>query len=260
MNHFITSAYWQQGHNDSALLLQHYQYGELPLCFACLCPGEGEDRGRAGAYLTERLLVWFRGLSWGRLTRDPEGRLQGLGNKLEETVERAGREMRDRGFLTKQEEPDLTGILCVGEHFLLFGQGSCQIWLLNRCFGRGYIQRIEESSPIRGNGSFLRQGTLQRGIGLLFATESFCSRVTDSELRECLHVETVRTQEQADRHLRELGLRAREQGGSHMGAVLLLTEEDSGTKELKMSKGNMLPLITDISKRADGYAQKGERS
>lgn len=258
MNHFITSAYWQQGLNDSALLLQHYQYGEQPLCFACLCPGEGEVRGKAGAYLTERLLDWFRGLPWGCLTRDPEGRLQRFGNKLEKTVERAGREMRDRGLLTKQEEPDLTGILCVGEHFILFGHGSCQIRLLNRCFDRGYIQRIEGPSPIRENGSFLRQGILQRGIGLLFATESFCSRVTDLEMRECLHVETVRTQEQADRHLRELGQRAKELGGSHMGAVLLLTEEDSGTKSIKAPKGNALPFVTDISKGEDGYAKKGE--
>lgn len=227
MSDFITSVYWQQGCNDSALLLQHYRYREVPLCFACICAGEGEIKGRAGAYLTERLLSWFRGLSLRQLARNPEGRMPRLERGLEGMIERSKKELVGHGLL-QEEELDFAGILCAGEYFLLFREGSCQVCLLNRCFDKGHLGRIS-GEPLSESDSYFRQGILQREIGILLATGSFCSRLEDRELRECLHVKSVETQEQADRHLLELGNRAEELGGRHMGAVLLLTEpEESG--------------------------------
>ena len=228
MKDFITSIYWQQGHNDSALLLQHYKYKGVPLCFACICAGEGEDKGRAGAYLTGQLLSWFRALPLSRLAGNPEKRLPGLETGLTERIERSKKELRVHGLL-QEKGMDYSGILCVGDHFLLFREGSCQVCLVNRCFDKGHFGRIGEESIPEGDG-FFRQGILQQGIGLILATESFCSRLKDREFEECLHVKTVQTREQADRHLLELGCRAEELGGRHMGAVLLLTEsEETGT-------------------------------
>lgn len=224
MNDFITSIYWQREHNDSALLLQHYRYKGVPLCFACICAGEGEAKGRAGAYLTGQLLLWFRALPLRRLAGNPEERLPGLETRLAERIERSKKELERRGLL-QHGRMDYSGILCAGEHFLLFREGSCQICLLSRCFDRGHFGRIGEWRISEG-GRFVQQGILQQGIGLLLATESFCSKLRDRELEECLHVVTVGTREQADRHLQELGLRAEEQGGRHMGAVFLLTEPE----------------------------------
>lgn len=235
MNDFITSTYWQQGHNDSALLLQHYKYKGVPLCFACICAGEGEDKGRAGAYLTGQLLSWFRTLPLSRLAGNPEKRLPGLETGLTERIERSKKELRVHGLL-QEKGMDYSGILCVREHFLLFREGSCQVCLLNRCFDKGHFGRIGEERIPEGDG-FFRQGILQQGIGLILATESFCSRLKDREFEECLHVKTVQTREQADRHLLELGCRAEELGGRHMGAVLLLTEsEETGTASAKPDK------------------------
>ena len=225
MSDFITSVYWQREHNDSALLLQHYRYKGVPLCFSCVCAGEGEARGHAGAYLTGQLLSWFRALPLRRLAGNPEERLPGLETMLAERIERSKKELRRRGFLG-EEGLDFAGILCASQYFLLFREGSCQICLLNQCFDKGHFGRISERQLPEG-GSFIQQGILQRGIGLLLATESFCSKLKDQELEECLHVKTVRTGEQADRHLQELGIRAEEQGGRHMGAVFLLTEPES---------------------------------
>lgn len=224
MNDYITSVYWQREQNDSALLLQHYRYKGVPLCFACICAGEGEAKGRAGAYLTAQLLSWFRALPLRRLAGNPEERMPGLETKLAERIERSKKELRRRGLL-EEEGLDFTGILCAGEYFLLFQEGSCQICLLNRCFDKGHFGRIGEGRIPEGS-SIFQQGILQRGIGLLLATESFCSKLRDQELEECLHVKTVGTREQADRHLLELGLRAQEQGGRHMAAVFLLTEPE----------------------------------
>lgn len=227
MSDFITSIYWQQGRNDSALLLQHYRYREVPLCFACICAGEGEIKGRASAYLTEQLLSWFRALPLRQLARNPEGRLPRLERGLEGMIERSKKELMGHGLL-QEGGLDFAGILCAGDYFLLFREGGCQICLLNRCFDKGHLGRISGES-LSESDSYFRQGILQREIGILLATGSFCSRLEDRELRECLHVKTVETQEQADRHLLELGNRAEELGGRHMGAVLLLTEpEESG--------------------------------
>lgn len=227
----LTSAYWQQGRNDSALLLQHYQYRGIPLCLVCLCAGEGEGCGRAGAYLTERLLTWFRNFSWRRLARDPENLLSKIGGQLAEKIEKTAEELADCGLLAEREMLDFAGLLCAGEHFLLVRQGSHRIYLLNRSFNRGNIQTMAAAPEESQTGIFLRQGVFESEIGLLLASESFCRQLTERELRECLQVTEIRTQAQADRHLGELGIRAEELGGKNMGAALLLAKS-------KETKGN----------------------
>lgn len=220
----LTSAYWQQGRNDSSLLLQHYQYRGTPLCLACLCAGEGEARGRAGAYLTEQLLTWFRSLPWRRLAREPENLMPRIERQLAETIEKTVEELTGCGLLAEQETLDFVGLLCVGKHFLLVSQGRHRTYLLNRSFNRENIRAMAAAPGEAQEGIFPLQGVLEPEIGLLLASESFCCQLTEQELRECLQAAKMRTQAQADRHLRELGIRAEELGGRNMGAVLLLTK------------------------------------
>lgn len=221
--HIFTSHYYQQGRNYSTLLLQQYQYRHMPIGLICLCYGENESQGKAGAYFTSRLLQWFRGQSLGRLVKSPENRLLILQDQLRELVECTDAELKNCSLSSEEKNMDLVGILCVGEDFLLFFRGHQKIYLLNRCFGHGHIRCFsEETEKDIGCALVLRQGILQQDVGILLAAESFCGHMTEQELKECLHVETVLSEEQAERHLRELAERGERQAGRNMAAALLL--------------------------------------
>ena len=98
---------------------------------------------------------------------------------------------------------------------------------MNRSLGRGTLQCISEklSSSISELTTF-HHGLLQTDIGLLLATDTFCTNLDRQELKECLHVEEVQTEERARRHLQELGCRSETRGGHHMGAILIQTIAD----------------------------------
>lgn len=229
--HIQSTSYFQPGINHSALLLQHYQVDIVPLCFACICPAENPARGRAAGYFTERLLHWFRHLSWRKLSKDPEKHLLRTETKLQRIIERTIEELVSSNLLSTKERFSFVGILCIGEHFLLFCQGSPEIYLLNRNLGRGALQCISENlSPSADEHVVFLHGLLQTDIGLLLATDTFCVNVDRQELKDCLYVKDVQTEDRARRHLQELGCRSEAQGGRHMGAILIQTMTDEDNK------------------------------
>lgn len=228
---FLTSTYFQRSRNDSALLLQHYRYKRTSLCLIGLSAAEGQAQGRAAAYLTEQLLEWFRRLPWRRVVSDPEGYLPEIGIQLQAAAAQAADELASCGLLPGAGDVSLTGIFCIGEHFLLFHRGRQKIYLFNRSFGRGTVRCVsDELAAGPGDGLAVRQGSLQRDVCLMFATESFCGSATKQELAECLHVTDVLSEEHADRRLRELGERGAGRGGCHMAAALLMTREEGGKR------------------------------
>lgn len=233
------SAYWQSPPNDATLLLQQYQYAHTQLALICLCAGYNESSGKAGAYLTGQLLQWFRRLPWKKLVKDPEYQLFRIASQFNNTIERIDDELISGGLLPTNMQIDLTGILCVGEYFLLFHRGEQKIFMLNRNLTRGYISPFD-ISPESGsfaaweesdrfdsqeNTLILQQGMIQRDAGILLATDSLCKHVTLKEMGECLNVTELFTETQADRHLQELGRQGEALGGRNMGAVLLLARE-----------------------------------
>lgn len=222
-----TSSYFQPTTNHSALLLQHYQINNVPLCFACICPAEDPVRGRAAGYFTEQLLHWFRALSWRKLSRDPEKHLLHTETKLRRAIERTIEELTSSNLLSARERFSFAAIFCIDEHFLLFCQGSTEIYLLNRNLGRGSLQCISDnlSPPADEHADFLH-GLLQPDIGLLLATDTFCNNTDRQELRDCLYVKDIQTEDRARRHLLELGRHIEARGGCHMGAILIQTMTD----------------------------------
>lgn len=226
--HIFTSHYYQQGRNYGTLLLQQYQYHCIPVCLLCLCHGENETQGKAGAYFTGRLLQWFRAQSLRHLVKSTENRLPILQDQLRELIEDTDKELKTSRLVSEEKNMDLAGILCVGEYFLLFFRGRQKIYLLNRSWGRGHIRCVSDEMAYGSEcDPVLRQGILQRDVGILLAAGSFCGHMTEQELRECLHVETVLSEEQAERHLRELAWRGEMQGGRNMTAALLLARSDT---------------------------------
>lgn len=218
------TSYFQPGINHSALLLQHYQVDTVPLCFACICPAENPVMGRAAGYFTEQILHWFRALSWRKLSLDPEKHLLRTEAKLQRVIERTVEELTSSKLLPEKESLSFAGIFCAGEHFLLFYKGSPEIYLLNQNLGRGTLQCISEDiSSSDDEHAALLHGLLQTDIGLLLATDTFCANVDRQELKDCLYVKEVQTEDRAHRHLQELGRRSETRGSCHMGAILIQT-------------------------------------
>ena len=199
-------SYWQGAENHSALLLQHYCYRKVPFCFLALCAGGNESQGRAGAYLTGQLLRWFRGLPFRRLARDPERSISVL----------------ERG---KNRQP-VSGIFCVDDCFLLFSRGGQKIFLLNRDMGRGSVRCLSDVTEKGTSAAGLpgmRQGILQRDVGILLATDTFCRFLADSDIRECLYVDELEDESRIRRRLYELGQRCETLGGRDMAAGIVLS-------------------------------------
>ena len=222
-----TSSYFQSTSNHSALLLQHYEIKSVPLCFACICPAENSVMGKAAAYFTEQLLHWFRDLPWKKLSRAPEKYILRAETKLKKVIKRTVGELTSSNLLLLEEQITFAGIFCVNAHYFLFCQGTPQIYLLNRNLGRGKIQCISDNPAfLAGEHEKFIHGLLQTDIGLLLATDTFCANVERQELKDCLYVKDVQTEERARRHLQELGCRSEALGSCHMGAILIQTMAD----------------------------------
>lgn len=223
---FLSADYWQQDRNENAsgLLLQQYVCGGIRVHFSCVCRGQAGD-GRAGGYMTEHFLWWFRGLSLKRLTRKPEKALKEAETGLRRIIMRADGELADAGLartgLARAGKTALAGIFCVGEEFFYFCRGDQRIYLINTGFGRAHISRL----GMEREGLFFQRGILQPDVGLLFVVGSFWEHVTEQMIKEGLFVGEVVTEEQMRKHLNELGEEAQRQGGKDMAAVFVRTAQ-----------------------------------
>lgn len=217
---FYTSCYWQQARNASALLLQQYVCQGTPVHFACVCDGKEGD-ARAGGYMTEQLLQWFRKLSLRRLTRKTEKALGEAAAGLERTVLRADDELAEAGITEQGQRVSLGGIFCVGESFFLYYRGEQKIYLINTGFGRVHVKRLGTESEA----FCVEMGSLQPDIGLIFATTSFWERITEQMIKEALFVREVVTEEQMQKHLNELGEEAQRREGRDMAALFIRTAQ-----------------------------------
>lgn len=227
---FLSADYWQQAGdgNASGLLLQQYVCEEVCVHFSCVCQGQDGD-ARAGGYMTEQLLRWFRGLSLKRLVRKPEKTLGEVEVGMRRIIMRAddelaaagpaGVELAETGFIGAGKAA-LAGIFCVGEELIYFCRGEQRIYFINTGFGRTHIRRL---GIIESGELFFQRGTLQPDIGLLFAVGSFWEYVTEQMMKEGLSVWDVVTEEQMRKHLNELGGEAQRQGGKDMAAVFVRT-------------------------------------
>lgn len=226
---FLSADYWQQAGdgNVSGLLLQQYVCEGVCVHFSCVCQGQDGD-GRAGGYMTERLLWWFRGLSLKRLTRKPEKALEEAEAGLRRVILRvddelaaagvAGAELAGTEFIGAGKAA-LAGIFCVGTDFFYFCRGEQRIYFINTGFGRVHIRRL----GIERGELFFQRGALQPDIGLLFTVGPFWEYVTERMIKEGLSVREVVTEEQMRKHLNELGEEAQRQGGKNMAAVFVRT-------------------------------------
>lgn len=239
---FLTACYWHQTRdgdgNGSGLLLQQYVCREVCIHFSCVCRGQGGD-DRAGGYMTEQLLSWFRGLSLKKLVKRREKALERAEAGLRRVILQTDDELAAGGVVGKTA---FSGIFCVGEEFFLFSRGEQRSYLINTGLGRAHIKRLgikgagadEPESERYGikqtkrhaetaGGFYVQRGVLQPDVGLLFASAPFWEHITEQMLREGLSVREVVTEEQMRKHLNELGAEARRQGAGNLAAVFVRT-------------------------------------
>lgn len=221
-----TAVYWQTFQNHSALLLQQCQYKCIPICLFALCSGQNEFQGKAGAYVTGQLLQWFRGQPFKRLARNPDKYFPSLEENLEHFLGQLNGDLISGGLVPHMQSIPISGIFCVNDHFLLFSCGGQKIFFLNKNLGHGHVQCLNdpmENKKIAAGSLKIRQGILQREVGLLFATDTFCLQLKEQDIRECLYVDELCGENQIQRRLRELGRRGEALGGRDMAAGMLLT-------------------------------------
>ncbi len=229
---YISAYYWQEGENAASLLLKQCRYQDIPLFFACVCPGEDDREQTAGGYLARRLSEWFCGMDFHRAVKEGDLFLRRQAVRLENLVCEADRELSEAGLNTfadtgrepnpKGGSPGCGGILCIGQECLLFGRGDVQIRLLNCRMGRPNGEMLLSG----GQQLCVRQAVMEADIGVLLAAGAFGEAVRDTTPEEGLSAGEVLTQRQAERHLRELGEAGERAGGRNMAAVLFYLRED----------------------------------
>lgn len=203
------SGYYRQKEESTSLLLQQYVCRDMPVCLGCICGGENREAGMAGGLFTGRLLKEFREYGLLKAVGKPARFLE----KMEKEICVCG----DRCGLV----PDFwtAGILCIGEVFLAFSMGRAGIALCNTGFGRPALCGIGEED---GEGRLrIRRGSMETGIGILLASESFYEGIPRADLQNCLAVREICDFTQTRKRIRELGDMAERRGGRGMCALLL---------------------------------------
>lgn len=222
----LSACYYQQGKNEVSLLLQKYRYRQVQILFTCICAGTGTNAGRAGGYMSEQILQWFRELHFKKVFRNPVKSMDRLEESLYEVIQRTDGELENSHIMGKDKKVDLAGIFCIENRYVMLCRGAGRICLVNTAFGRVHIQHMHiRHMHMEGKegAMVMEQGILQPDIAVLFSMESFYQYVTEEMIRDGLAVREVVTEEQMDRHMRELGKEGERLGGVDMGAVLLRT-------------------------------------
>lgn len=212
---YLTTYYKRQGEHGCSLLLQHYLCGQVPVCFAALCTSEGGRGGEVCREATARLMGWCRSVPWHSAAKKTDVWLRHREKELEERLEYSGEEAPYEDRPPRDGEAvRATLLLGVGEEILVLGGGQ-NVRLLSTSFGRGRVRELP--------GQF--RGSLETGAGILLATDEFLRSVEEDKMAETLHLPEIRTEEQAERRLKELAVHDRA-GTDPAAAILLAGREE----------------------------------
>lgn len=208
---YLTTYIMQPEEEGISLLLQQYSCRGIPVCIACLCTCERENK-EAGRKVTGQLLDWCRHFPWHKAVRRPEKWMARAEEELGEKTEKCLKQIRYAGEHRWSGEVKWKIILCIGEEILILGNGQA-VYLLSMSLGRGSVRRL--------SGGF--RGISEPGAGILLTTEGAVCPAEEKELGEVLRLSELEKEEQADRHLREF---AKESAEKIRAAIMLLAEED----------------------------------
>lgn len=186
---YFTTHYWRSGEkNTSSLVLQqvYHKRKRMPVLLACIQKDGQKENG-----FSRELVDWFYGKGLELCSKNGEGEIEATESSLSD-------------FLKQAVCGEIIGILIVGRCFIMFQQGSRGISLLNT---RNHRSNYQDLSLARTDAMELcsQTGMIQRGVGILLATDSFYEGISRNMIEECLNVRELRSQNQVDKRLRELG-------------------------------------------------------
>ncbi len=208
------SAYlWEKGiveENVLSLMLQQVRVAKKSVLFACICGMEKNISGR----FSEALVEWFHREALALLER--KGSMQELEKSLEREVDEVKKEIHQyRQKKQVGEVLEYVGILMVEQWFCLFGEGSMQVYLVNRRFNRKHMR------PVTGKTEWY-SGEIQKKVGLLLCTPDFLEGMEAEAATEILLPEGDLKEERIQKRLRELWEVRKEMSGN-MAAVYFRT-------------------------------------
>ncbi len=116
---------------------------------------------------------------------------------------------------------EFAALFAVGEECFYAWRGGAEMYLLNLCFNRLHRKRLtyltEEVCVVRAQ--------IEKGVGMLLGTSGFFAHIPEEFLKECLAVDSLRSNAQIERHLREVAEAAKREGAAGPAAILVVTEE-----------------------------------
>ncbi|MBE5882994.1 MAG: hypothetical protein E7291_01000 [Lachnospiraceae bacterium] len=222
---YLSCYYWQQEKPArTSLVLQQFmsRRSKLPILFSCICTAENSERGIENEYYARQLTDWFRyqGMEVLRKRRESSGELEGLLRQQFARIDGELAEYSGRGISEQAKEVSVVGLVCIGEQFWLFQRGRVSGCLLNDRFGKSHCTYLTNKTV--GEFRFLT-GAMETNIGLLIVTESLAERLSKQQVEACLEINELTSAGKGKCRLQELSYEAEKCGGSHMGAVLLVT-------------------------------------
>lgn len=209
------AGYYRQQEESTALLLQHYIYQGIPLCLGCICGGGDSEAGMRGGRITRQLLEGFRRVSMPKAVRRPEKFLTEMERRFMQICED---DLAANAFW-------LSGILCVENKFLIYSVGNVKNSLCNIGFGRPKLHEVKGTAGTGNARMQVQRGTMEAGIGILLASDSFYRQLSQDELEKCLDVKSIKDPIQTQKRIQELGCAAEMRGGRDMAAILLEVRE-----------------------------------
>lgn len=185
---YFTAHFWCpcEEHAASLVLQQAYHRERgMPVVLACILKNRQGENGFSRA-----LIDWFYGMGLELCSRYGEKRLEVIESGL-------------YNFLTQTSWEEMTGILIVGQCFILFRQGMQKCHLLNT---RNHNSKCRELAAAQADSKLrLENGILQSGVGILLESASFYEGISRNMVEECLNMRELRSQKQVDKRLEELG-------------------------------------------------------
>lgn len=202
---YLCAYYWQQEGEKVSLVLKQLVLhdGGVPVVFGCMA------EGGKGNFFTEKMTEWFHNSALLLCRRREEDT-----KVLEKSL------LRQISDIPRKPKSAMV-LLCVGNLFFLWGKGQQRIWLLNTRFGRPHHRCLLDAGMVE-DGEIV-SGSLECGVGILAADESFLRKLTGEQIVNCLMLKELNQETKLQKRLKELGEAAARKGEKHLGAMLIVT-------------------------------------